>query len=65
MHCEDNPEHEENPGVTPRDVGGDFEIAPDAGGVTDPPLDDEDEDESDRVTPEPENLTTPEPTVEP
>ena len=32
VHCEENPDGEEHAGVTPQDVGGDFELAPDAGG---------------------------------
>ena len=63
VHCDDNPDSEDNSGVTTQDVGGDFEIAPDAGGVIDPPLDDdEDEAKSERVTP-PEIPTTSEPIV--
>ena len=59
VHSDENHhDDDEDIGVTPQDVGGDFEIAPDVGGVIDPPFENEDEnEETERVTPE--NLVTP------
>ena len=55
VHKDDAPNGEPETGVAPQDVGGDFDIAPDAGGVVAPPLDEEndnDDEEADRVTPQ-------------
>ena len=57
VHKDDTPDGESEIGVTPQDVGGDFGIAPDAGGVIAPPLgedeNDNEDEEADRVTPPP------------